>query len=244
MLAAQINFAQKVGVAPSTTTMAIGDAGLGIQCYPIPSPQERGIWLGKLRTTMQAGSGSGQAQPSPQVKPAPKRQHYLNPYASEVEMRGGLGVVNPNDAWRTGDVARVRAHGTTTLLFNPLPGGGFSSQLLGAGLGITNGEINRSLTGGLGTVPNDDELARNLCYTPVHSGWIYGNQPTGQKYYRDGLYGALAEDPGSLSEVVKIQRKQMILQGIATFAIVGLATASIWNAVKSSPKPVKRRRRR
>jgi hypothetical protein len=236
MLAADIHFAEKVGVAPSTTTIELRGSPLGIQCFPIPSPQERAVWLGKMRTQ----------SPRPAPKPALGsaaigRRRVYNPYALEAEMRG-FGVVDPNDAWDTGDVNRLYMHGTTVVKFNPRRGGGFTSQVVGTGmgvLGLTNGEANRSLSG-LGTVPNDDELARNLCYTPVHSGWIYGESPTGKRYYADGLYDALptllTDDPDALAEVVKIQRRQMIFQGITTAAIVGMAAASIWTVLRGSPR--------
>lgn len=263
MLTGKIHFAQKVGVAPSTTTMVLGQAaGLGIQCFPVPSVQERNAWISRQ-------------QSAPAAVAAPARRR-LNPYGSEVEMRGlGLvsntyawmtgrpysmppgaprgttalvfsgaqqvGVVDPNDAWNTGATNRLRTHGTVVMRVNPRRGGGFTEQLLGRGLGISSGEAARSLSG-LGTIPNDDELARNLCYTPVHSGWIYGNKPTGERYYVDGLYGG--EEVSVDSDLIKIQRRQMIFQGITTVAIVGMAAASIWGALHSGASIRKRARAR
>jgi hypothetical protein len=250
MLTGKIHFAQKVGVAPSTTTIELGSDGAS----------------------------------------APARRRMLNPYASEVEMRGlgvpsnayawrtgrpysqppgaprgttalvfsgasVVGQVDPNDAWPTGSINRLRTHGTIAMRINPRRGGGYTETLYGGGLGISSGEMARSLSG-LGTVPNDDELAKNLWYTPVHSGWIYGNTPTGEKYYVDGLYGSaaaalLSDDPAAaLADVVKIQRKQMIFQGITTAAIVSAAIASVWSAFhaagmrKRVKRAVKKKRRR
>ncbi len=285
MLAGEIRFAEKVGVAPSTTTMTLGcgcsPRGLGIQCDPVPSIAERNAWIARPPVTAAAPMAT-----RPKSVPA-----YQMPYASEVEMRGlgmvsptnawmtgrpydmppgttalvynpgrgdgggllgAMGLVDPNDQYPTGAINRLRTHGTTVMRIMRQRGGGYREQLYGNGLGIAVSEAARSLTGaGLGTVPNDDELARNLCYTPVHSGWIYGNTPTGEKYYVDGLYGAanalLSDDPAVVADIVKIQRKQMIFQGITTAAIVGMAAASIWGALRSAKagrrRIMKKRRR-
>lgn len=282
MLTGKIHFAQKVGVAPSTTTIELGGAGggLGIQCFPVPSADERAAWIAHTFTPAAV----------PASAPPPARARRLNPYASEVEMRGlgvpsnsyawrtgrpysqppgsprgttalvfsganVVGQVDPNDAWPSGWTNRDRTHGTIAMRISQRSSRGYTETLYGSGLGISSGEMARSLSG-LGTVPNDDELARNLCYTPVHSGWIYGNTPTGEKYYVDGLYGSaaaalLSDDPASaLADIVAIQRKQMIFQGITTAAIVSAAVASVWSAFRAAglrkrvKRAVKKRRRR
>lgn len=219
--AGQVRFAQKVGVAPGTSTLFIpaSDMVPGGKYVPptmLGNGQIRRPPTGRKLRTRTTLVGAGRVP--------------YNPYASEVEMRG-LGVVNPTDHWRTGsETGRMAATSEIRLrirdgrYYPTIPTSGVYP-----GLGLTNGEINRSLSG-LGTVPNDDDLASIWHYTPVNSGWIFGNKPAGQKFYVDGFYGS--DDTATLVEQLRLQRRQTMLQAVTTVAIASLAGIGIWNHFK------------
>ena len=86
-------------------------------------------------------------------------------------------------------------------------------------------EIARSLSGPLGTIPNDDDLASIYGYTPVSSGWIFGRRINGKPYYADGPYGS--DDTETLQSQLKLQRRQIILQTISAIAITTLAVVKV-----------------
>jgi hypothetical protein len=154
------------------------------------------------------------------------------PYASTPELRSGnLGVICERDAWFTGTAQGMPA--TIAMKID-------NSK----GLGMTTNEIVRTISG-LGEVPSDDDLARQYGYTPVRIGWINGrNVKTGKPYYSQAGAAAstgLGADPvlnvdaaatpvdsqKYLDESLKLQKRQALLQGISTAAIVGLAVSSL-----------------
>jgi len=120
MLTATTHFVRAVGIAPSTSTIKLdGGNSLGIQCLPVPTAAER------------------LAAPPPPLPAQPKRPtyRYYTPYANNVELKqgGGLGLIDPNDAWWTG-----RQYGlpvTTALNIQRQADGSYDGQLIGANLG-------------------------------------------------------------------------------------------------------------
>jgi len=121
MLQASVHFASKVGVAPATTTLVLGDANcLGTQCFPVPD--------------------SRKPVPVPPKRPTAISQdpwRYYVPYATpsdfNVNGRGlgnGLGLINETDAWLTGRPYGLP--GTTAIRFNKEADGQYRSTLIGA----------------------------------------------------------------------------------------------------------------
>jgi len=241
----------KVGTAPATTTMRLRNSRPwgSWQAHPYPSVAER-------NQAIAAGQPAGQ--------PAARPATYYSPYASIENMLGAISEVKPVSTGRD-----YGQNGTTTM-FEPaglgvvFPGrnehlwveryrqsphtaiasvrGG--EVIAGAGLGITNSEIARSLTG-LGAIPTDDELsvAYGGQYTPYHSGWIYGTTTDGKRFYTPTLYGAglgqaagpsgaaAQADPAKLEEMVRLQRRQTTIQMVSTIAIALLAGVAIVTAI-------------
>jgi len=154
------------------------------------------------------------------------------PYQSTPELRAGLGVVTEQDAWTTGRRAQGLP-GTTAI------------RLSGDNLGLVTRTANRTL----GDTPTDAQLAKIYGYMPVRTGWIHGNDiVTGKKFYSEAgaaagvglgnpVVGMIAGDPPAdtsspvtqnyLEEALKLQRRQVLFQGIATAAMLGLAISAV-----------------
>lgn len=157
-----------VGVAPGTTTIRLD----GPSCPP--TVQSGYSWLpaGSAATTTARPSSQG---------------HFLNPYADVVALKGdGLGMVLspygqvPNAyPWEINRTGPNNAPQLTPLdyQYNQRGETGFyyDTQLGDGDLGDD-----------LGVIPTDAEMGRNLCYTPVHTGWVYGKEADGQRYYYPG----------------------------------------------------------
>jgi len=131
----------------------------------------------------------------------------------------GLGLISPTRSWQTG---RQVSPPSMALFFR-----GGEPHL--SPLGLTSDEVNRNLSG-LGTIPNDDELAVAYGggYTPVHSGWVYGYDSQGKPYYESGFYGA-----DEASETLKLERASTWLQAVSTVAVLAIATVAVVTAVKN-----------
>lgn len=160
------------------------------------------------------------------------------PYTSTPELRNGsLGVVCEKDAWFTGNTQGLPA--TIAMKVDN-----------SSGLGITTREAVRTISGHLGEVPSDDDLGKFWGYTPVLTGWINGRDAmTGKAFSTQagaaaamGLGNSMfladavttaetaAATPSSqayLDEALKLQKRQVMLQGIATAAMVGLAVSAL-----------------
>jgi hypothetical protein len=106
--------------------------------------------------------------------------------------------------------------------------------VLSLGIVSNRPEVNRTLAGGLGTVPNDFELARTYgWYTPVHHGWINGRN----RWYPGGNLGdaGTAAVFAATAETGDIEAKMMMRELVraeklkATMAVVsgvGVAIAA------------------
>jgi hypothetical protein len=124
MLTASVQFASKVGVAPSTTTLVLDGANplggcdpLGIQCRPVPESRD--------------------VEAVARKRPSPKDPwRYYMPYATPSDLRyfnggnGGLGLINESDAWLTGRPYGLP--GTTALRINKQDDGHYRTDLIGA----------------------------------------------------------------------------------------------------------------
>lgn len=163
-----------------------------------------------------------QAKFANQTGTAPGTSTIYMPHPTMSDMRGlrGLGVINETDRWRTGDPYGLP--GTSVVRLNQR---GSSDGLVGSGLGIIPGEINRSLTGaGLGAIPTDAELSRVFQYTPVHSGWVRNG---------DKLQPPLAGAGLGLFEEQEKRAKQLAAAGmIAAGSLAILAIAAIVQLVR------------
>lgn len=263
--------ATKVGVAPSTTTIKLDGFGNAYWCPVAASgtpAQAMAVYDPYGSLTDMRGLGATSARR--------KHRHFT------MKKTGALGVVDPNEAWNTAALHHVK--GTTTLLRKggkwhvddvappygtpwkwPPRGGGVTFATTSGSLGITTGEVNRNLSGGLGwfidgrraaaraaglgeevierlgpvlglgTTPNDDELATAYggCYTPVHAGWAYGYRADGSPYYESGIYGALGD---AQDDLVAVERTQTVLMTVSALAVATIAIAAVVGAVRSSKK--------
>jgi len=115
-------------------------------------------------------------------------------------------------------------------------------------------EINHSLTGGLGVVPNDFQIAFHRPYLPVMHGWIYDGKTT----YKDGNLGspivhtmglgspiahtqglgtagiaaALGISDDDVAKIVKAEQLRANMAVISTIAFVLGGIAAIYGVLK------------
>jgi hypothetical protein len=87
----------RVGVAPGTTTLRLGDGQLGIQCFPVPPPNRVGMPMPQV--TLPAAT-------TEIVAPSPGGWRFMVPYATMTDMKG-LGIINETDRWMTGTPNRL-----------------------------------------------------------------------------------------------------------------------------------------
>jgi hypothetical protein len=226
-----ITFTRSVGTSPGTTVVARdnGLTTLGIQqCWPVPQPIH-----------IAPNQGGPRAAPKAKAPAAGPRFRVYDPYQMVSQMDGGLGfVLAPWEINRT------------------LPNGHpyhkpFDPQY------ITRGErgyyYDTPLGGAqLGEIPTDAEFAKDICYTPVKSGWIYSKEgyipppyvppdewrPVAPQYgpptSLSGLgsveasLGQAADNLGDATdELAKHQRRMFYLSIISTCAVAAVATATI-----------------
>jgi len=173
----------------------------------------------------------------PQIPEAGPRVVY-DPYGSTAELNNGLGfVLSPWEINRT------------------LPGGPPYQKPFDP-FYTTRGEQGWYYDTQFGEIPTDAEYGKNVCYTPVKSGWIYdqkrgyvpppwvppdGWQPTAPQYGPPtSLHGAelgLQQAAGTLGDVAeelaKHQRRQFYLSIVSTAAIASVALVTIVQALRS-----------
>jgi hypothetical protein len=178
----------------------------------------------------------------------------------------------------------VPSAGTRWTVYDPYPNG--ASLKSGLGFVLTPWEINRTLPnerpylkpfdpqyitrgergfyydtplGGLGEIPTDAEYARDICYTPVKSGWIYSKEgyipppyvppnewrPVAPQYgpptSLSGLGGvgvSLDRAAGNLGdatdELVKHQKKMFYLSIVSTLAVAAVAIATVAKTLREA----------
>lgn len=83
-------------------------------------------------------------------------------------------------------------------------------------LGYIVNEAQRSLN----DVPNDFEAARDLCYTPVRQGWVYG------QINERGLGSQMGMTPSAF------EKTSLVLGILSTAAIVTLAAVNLYRTKK------------
>jgi hypothetical protein len=122
MLQTTTHFANKVGVAPGTTTLTLGcgaQRALGIQCLPEPGVPAPGMSL--------------DWRPGPRSATSAKNKFY-EPYKDKPMLTtSGLGIISEGDRWRTGEPYGLP--GTATIRLRKRPDGSYDSSLMGAHLG-------------------------------------------------------------------------------------------------------------
>jgi hypothetical protein len=234
---------QKVGLAPGTTTMQFGYQGR-------PAPSRQAKRAAKIRdsevlipyaTSSQLRNGLGDdAYVVHQPHAWMTGQQVSRPsMAIHVPMRmmkrresAGLGLITPTNSWQTG-----RQVGPPSMALFWRGGEPHLTPLRHAPLGLTSDEVNRNVSG-LGTIPNDDELAIAYGggYTPVHSGWVYGYDSQGKPYYESGFYDAASDAAAMEAEAMGIAKTQTWLQAISTVAVATIAITAVAAAVSAYKK--------
>mgnify|MGYP001575285331 CR=1 FL=1 len=139
-----------------------------------------------------------------------------SPYADLPSMHG-LGVIlEPPEINRTGP-------------------GGFPFYPSDAGY-YTRGEPGLYYDSPIGAIPTDDDLARNICTTPVQSGWIHTATGTVQVPHIGPVQSAglgalgetISETATMVGELARHQRRMFYLSFVSTIALATMSALHVF----------------
>lgn len=142
---------------------------------------------------------------------------YANGHHGDLSS-GGLGMVVNDDWFMTGRTGRLRDPGYYSPSFNPNSGLGMVPDPMPISRSIGS----EAQSGGFvesSNVPNDAELSTIYGYTPVHAGWAHMNGLSGS------ILGMMNEE--AMAETVRLTKRQVTLQLIATTALASMALFTI-----------------
>lgn len=188
----------------------------------------------------------------------PDYRPHLKPFDPYYQQRGEAGFYSDTPLGQIG-LGNQMGHGQQQVAVSPFPTSGpqvrpMSPQGNYTRLTHVHAAAQRALGGSLGAIPTDAELARNLCYTPVHSGWIrtatgfvappwtpgYGPGPglgrapgLGAEVAPGTFPSASAQLPAGIARIEESPwpRRMFYLSLLSTVAVVTVSAVNLYRSV-------------